>query len=142
MVPEPESAPRPRSRRSFIKHSMAGTALTAALGTMAAGSAPAWAGVRQTAGATLELEPADASYDVLVVGGGPAGLCAAIQAARAGARTDNRRHMNPPLSRLQPYPFERLRQLFATVTPSHSSRLPSSSPVNAGNWLLYWSLDQ
>ena len=40
------------------------------------------------------------------------------QAARAGARTDNRRHMNPLLSRLQPYPFERLRQLFATVTPS------------------------
>jgi len=26
--------------------------------------------------------------------------------------------MNPLLSRLQPYPFERLRQLFATVTPS------------------------
>ena len=40
------------------------------------------------------------------------------QAARAGARTDNRRLMNPLLSRLQPYPFERLRQLFATVTPS------------------------
>ena len=40
------------------------------------------------------------------------------QAARAGARANNRCHMNPLLSRLQPYPFERLRQLFATVTPS------------------------
>ena len=26
--------------------------------------------------------------------------------------------MNPLLSRLQPYPFERLRQLFAGVTPN------------------------
>jgi N-succinyldiaminopimelate aminotransferase len=26
--------------------------------------------------------------------------------------------MNPLLSRLQPYPFERLRQLFASVTPN------------------------
>jgi len=34
------------------------------------------------------------------------------------ASNDNRRLMNPLLSRLQPYPFERLRQLFATVTPS------------------------
>jgi len=36
----------------------------------------------------------------------------------AGASNDNRPLMNPLLSRLQPYPFERLRQLFATVTPS------------------------
>jgi N-succinyldiaminopimelate aminotransferase len=30
--------------------------------------------------------------------------------------------MNPLLAKLQPYPFERLRQLFATVTPSPQHR--------------------
>ena len=35
--------------------------------------------------------------------------------------------MNPNLSRLQPYPFERLRQLFATVTPN-----PAYSPISLG----------
>ncbi len=35
--------------------------------------------------------------------------------------------MNPLLSHLQPYPFERLRQLFATVTPS-----ASHAPVSLG----------
>jgi N-succinyldiaminopimelate aminotransferase len=35
--------------------------------------------------------------------------------------------MNPLLSRLQPYPFERLRQLFAGVTPS-----PAYSPISLG----------
>ena len=56
------------------------------------------------------------------------------QAARAGARTDNRRHMNPLLSRLQPYPFERLRQLFATVTPS-----PDYPAISLGRrfWLAH-----
>jgi N-succinyldiaminopimelate aminotransferase len=35
--------------------------------------------------------------------------------------------MNPLLSRLQPYPFERLRQLFVGVTPS-----PAHSPISLG----------
>ena len=35
--------------------------------------------------------------------------------------------MNPLLSRLQPYPFERLRQLFASVTPSAAHR-----PISLG----------
>ena len=35
--------------------------------------------------------------------------------------------MNPKLSRLQPYPFERLRQLFADVTPS-----PAHRPISLG----------
>ncbi|WP_304305949.1 succinyldiaminopimelate transaminase [Pseudacidovorax intermedius] len=35
--------------------------------------------------------------------------------------------MNPLLDRLQPYPFERLRQLFAGVTPS-----PAYSPISLG----------
>ena len=35
--------------------------------------------------------------------------------------------MNPQLSRLQPYPFERLRQLFAGVTPS-----PAHRPISLG----------
>ena len=35
--------------------------------------------------------------------------------------------MNPLLTRLQPYPFERLRQLFAGVTPN-----PAYSPISLG----------
>ena len=35
--------------------------------------------------------------------------------------------MNPLLSRLQPYPFERLRQLFAGITPN-----PAYSPISLG----------
>ena len=35
--------------------------------------------------------------------------------------------MNPLLSRLQPYPFERLRQLFSSVTPS-----PAHRPISLG----------
>ena len=44
----------------------------------------------------------------------------------ASAGTDNR-PMNPLLSRLQPYPFERLRQLFAGVTPN-----PAYRPISLG----------
>ena len=35
--------------------------------------------------------------------------------------------MNPLLAKLQPYPFERLRQLFAGVTPD-----PAHSPISLG----------
>ena len=35
--------------------------------------------------------------------------------------------MNPLLSRLQPYPFERLKQLFSTVTPN-----PAFTPISLG----------
>jgi N-succinyldiaminopimelate aminotransferase len=35
--------------------------------------------------------------------------------------------MNPLLSHLQPYPFERLRQLFASVTPN-----PALRPISLG----------
>ena len=35
--------------------------------------------------------------------------------------------MNPLLARLQPYPFERLRQLFAGVTPN-----PALRPISLG----------
>ena len=35
--------------------------------------------------------------------------------------------MNPLLSRLQPYPFERLRHLFAGVTPN-----PAFRPISLG----------
>ncbi len=40
---------------------------------------------------------------------------------------DNAAPMNPKLSLLQPYPFERLRQLFAGVTPN-----PAFSPISLG----------
>ena len=35
--------------------------------------------------------------------------------------------MNPLLSRLQPYPFERLRRLFADITPN-----PDLRPISLG----------
>jgi N-succinyldiaminopimelate aminotransferase len=35
--------------------------------------------------------------------------------------------MNPLLSSLQPYPFERLKQLFSTVTPN-----PAHAPISRG----------
>ena len=42
-------------------------------------------------------------------------------------RRDNPLHMNPLLAHLQPYPFERLRQLFAGVTPN-----PAFRPISLG----------
>ena len=46
---------------------------------------------------------------------------------RRSNRKDNQGPMNPLLSRLQPYPFERLRQLFADVTPN-----PAFRPISLG----------
>ena len=46
---------------------------------------------------------------------------------RRSNRKDNQAPMNPLLSRLQPYPFERLRQLFADVTPN-----PAFRPISLG----------
>ena len=42
-------------------------------------------------------------------------------------RTANRATMNPRLRLLQPYPFERLRQLFDGITPN-----PDYSPISLG----------
>ena len=38
--------------------------------------------------------------------------------------------MNPLLSRLQPYPFERLRQLFSGVTPNPAGE--DGTPIELG----------
>ncbi len=46
---------------------------------------------------------------------------------RGVARTDNLPPMNPLLSRLQPYPFERLKKLFDGVTPN-----PAHRPISLG----------
>ncbi|MHB1038566.1 MAG: FAD-dependent oxidoreductase [Pirellulales bacterium] len=75
-------SPKRVNRRSFL----------AAAGTAAAGSAafatesPAPAG-RKTAAAPKSKAAVFDSVDVLVVGGGPAGIGAALGAARAGAKT-------------------------------------------------------
>ena len=48
------------------------------------------------------------------------------KAQRASFIQDNR-GMNPLLAKLQPYPFERLKHLFASVTPN-----PSLKPIILG----------
>ena len=60
----------------------------------------------------------------MIVQGFPAGP--AGSGRRRQPRLDNPR-MNPLLSRLQPYPFERLRQLHAGITPN-----PAFKPISLG----------
>lgn len=70
------------ARRQFLQHSAAGIALTASSGlALGADSNP----LSRPAGKTDGSVTTEA--DVLVIGGGTAGTIAAIQAARAGART-------------------------------------------------------
>jgi len=69
-------------RRKFIKYSVVGTALTAS--SKAALGADSTPRVLPAANAELNVIT---QVDVLVVGGGTAGTIAAIQAARAGAKT-------------------------------------------------------
>jgi len=66
------------ARRKFIKYSVAGIAVAGAAGDLVA------APVSQPASKAVSLTT---ETDVLVVGGGTAGTIAAIQAARAGAKT-------------------------------------------------------
>jgi hypothetical protein len=79
--------PRHVDRRSFLKTTAAGAA------TLAAGPARAAEGGRQTmAPAKTHHElardvPFAGRSDVLIAGGGPAGVTAAVAAARAGAKT-------------------------------------------------------
>jgi len=69
-------------RREFMQYSAAGVALTASSNAgWGADSTPAPRAAGQTEG------PVTTQADVLVVGGGTAGTIAAIQAARAGAKT-------------------------------------------------------
>lgn len=69
-----------KNRRKFLQHSLLGTA---GLGTGIASTTEV-----QAAPVPRAAEPEiSGDVDVLVVGGGTAGTIAAIQAARAGART-------------------------------------------------------
>jgi hypothetical protein len=69
------------ARRQFMQHSAAGVALAASYAALGADSAPQPRPTGKTDG------PVTTQTDVLVVGGGTAGTIAAIQAARAGAKT-------------------------------------------------------
>jgi len=71
------------SRRAFLRKGVLGASVAAA-----AGKGTAW-GARPTRGASrggvLRPKPLDISCDVLVAGGGPSGIGAAVGAAKAGA---------------------------------------------------------
>jgi N-succinyldiaminopimelate aminotransferase len=53
------------------------------------------------------------------------GAAAAVVAYNSESLTSTHHTLNPQLARLQPYPFERLRALFAGVTPN-----PAQKPIN------------
>src|SRR3569833_2634735 len=53
--------------------------------------------------------------------------CYCAQRGRASGSAGIIGHMNPLLEKLQPYPFERLRQLFAGITPDAKYR-----PISLG----------
>ncbi len=71
------------TRREFVKFSSAGIVF----GSAAASASEADVVTLQGAGTEKTNEPVTTQTDVLVVGGGTAGTIAAIQAARAGAKT-------------------------------------------------------
>ena len=80
------------NRRSFLKSSVLGA--SGALGVMPAGLPPYAASAETPAAKPAGQEtyrltrdiPVEASYDLIVAGGGPAGTAAAVSAARLGAR--------------------------------------------------------
>jgi len=73
----------PLQRRGFLK-STAAAGATWAAASMAGGDAP---NAAETVAAANSVAQIETKADVLVVGGGTAGTIAAIQAARAGAKT-------------------------------------------------------
>ena len=73
------------SRRGFVTNLVTAAAGTASLA--ARGRAEDGAPAADLTGAGVQNPPPDDSVDVLVVGGGTAGTIAAVQTARAGART-------------------------------------------------------
>jgi len=71
------------SRRAFLRGGIFGTTFAAAMGSRAAwGERPA---NRSAAGGIREAKPLDIAADVLVAGGGPSGIGAAVGAAKGGA---------------------------------------------------------
>lgn len=67
------------------------------------------------------------AYDSLTAHGAIGALAAQRLPGPTQESPDNPLAMNPLLSHLQPYPFERLRQLFAGVTPN-----PAYRPISLG----------
>ena len=71
------------SRRLFLKKAVAGLAVMAVSPTLLS----ACEGSDEQQRKIRKLAPLAGKYDVVVIGGGPAGFIAAIAAARQGAKT-------------------------------------------------------